>query len=66
MAIPAMIGMGGKMLLDAMKPPKVEAPKVAPVADDKTRRIAQERKAQRTYAGMGREGTALSESSTLG
>ena len=46
--------------------PKMAEKKTAPVADDREKMRAQQKKVARQYAGAGRAGTILSEGSKLG
>lgn len=65
--VPMLAAMGSTAISTAMnKPPAQPKTPTAPVVDDKTSQMNQQRKAARAYAGQGRAGTALTESNTLG
>lgn len=65
--IPMLLGAGTSLATTAMsKTPAQPKTPTAPLVDDKTSQMNQQRKAARAYAGQGRAGTALTESNTLG
>ncbi len=43
------------------KMPKIEETPIAPIPDDETEQMSQERKYQRRYGGRGRSGTVLQQ-----
>lgn len=60
--------LGSTVLGKAMAPktPKVEDPKVAPVANEKQSQLAKERDNQRRFGQSGRIGTVMSDNNKLG